>query len=133
MARVGDRAGAHPALSPRADLPGRGVEQRAAFGSVAIERVELLAVAALRDQRLLAVSAARLEPGEAVVGERQPVAALGVLALVDEVEAELALPGHDARDRLAQLRIGRRRVALGYGRLPACVVRIRVVLRFIRR
>ena len=94
LACVGDRSRADELGAPGADLLARRVEQRAALGRVLVEACELLAVAAPGDHRH-AGPLAFLEATEAVVGERQPVTALGVLALIDEVQAGLTLPPDD--------------------------------------
>src|SRR5690606_9909555 len=60
---------------------------------------ELLAVLALQDQRDAVAPGALREAAEAVVGVREPVAAFRVFAFVDDVEADLALPADDVRDR----------------------------------
>jgi hypothetical protein len=73
-----------------------------ALGRVAVEVGELLAIAALREQRRRVV-VALLEAVEALVRVAEPVAALRVLALVEEVDAQLALAAHDPVDGRAEV------------------------------
>ena len=128
--------GAVPTQCGRAllDLPAGLVEQRPALGRVVVEVGELLAVLALQDQRLAACRRPRLEAAEAVVDIGEPVAALGVFALVDDIDADLALTRDHVGDHLAQRGVvfaARPIGAVGRGRLPTWVVRILLlVLRF---
>src|SRR5205085_11269213 len=94
-----DRLRADPDWTHRFDLLAGGIEVRALVARIAVEVGERLAVLPLGDQRHRArVGRPRLEAGEARLGIREPVAALRVLALVDKVEANLALPA----DRVGQ-------------------------------
>jgi hypothetical protein len=84
------------------DLVAGRVEQRAALAGVAIEVGEFLAVLALQQHRLAALRRPLGEATEPFVDIGEPVAFLGVFALVDDIEADLALPCHDGRDLRAQ-------------------------------
>ena len=85
------------------DLPGGFVEQRSALGCGAVEVREHLAVLPLQDDRLAACRWTRLEAAETIVDVREPVAALGVFAFVDHVDAGLALTRDDVGNHLAQI------------------------------
>jgi hypothetical protein len=99
LAAVNHGAGAEPQRAHALDLLARRIEQRATLGRIAVELGEGLAVLALRDERLLAGgSGPRLEAAEARLDVGEPVAALRVFALVDEVQADLALPADHGFD-----------------------------------
>ncbi len=97
---IRDRPGADPMRPPRPDLLARRVEQRAA-----------LAWRSRRSRRtprdrapcsiigLPPVGGRCLEAVEAALDIGEPVAALGVLALVDDIDPDRALPGDDGRHR----------------------------------
>jgi hypothetical protein len=87
----------------RVDLVARGVEERAALCGVAVEVGERRPVGTAGDERRLIAGGLDLKALEAIVGKGQPVSALRVLTLVDEIQAHLALAGHDIRDGSAQL------------------------------
>ncbi len=100
---IHDRTGAD--VFERAHLARRGarlLEERAALGRRLVELVEFLPVLAPLDQRHERAGLARLESRQAVVDERDPVAALGELAFVDEVDSGLALQPDDVRHLLLQ-------------------------------
>src|SRR5690606_31049868 len=103
---VRDRARADPVRPLPPDLLARRIEERAPLGRIAGELRELLAVLALQDQRDTIATRALREPAEAIVDVRQPVAALRVLAFVDDVEADLALLAHDFGDGGEAFRVG---------------------------
>ena len=63
-------------------------KKRALFGGPLVELRELLAVFAAR-RHGLPLALARRKSAEAVVGEGEPVAAFGALALVDDVQTNL--------------------------------------------
>ena len=96
---VGDRPGANPDGTQALDLLARCVEERALLAGIAIELGERLAVPALCDERHGArLGRARLEAAEARLDIGKPVATLGVLAFVDQVEPEVALLLHHVGD-----------------------------------
>src|SRR5262249_48992685 len=71
--------------------------QRTALAGVAIEIGKLLAVLALQQHGLAALRRSLREAAKPLVDIGEPVAFLGEFALVDHIEAELALPLHDGR------------------------------------
>jgi GAF domain-containing protein len=85
------------------DLPGGFVEQGSALGCGAVEVRENLAVLPLQDDRLAARRWTRLEAAETIVNVREPVAALCVFALIDHIDASLALTRNDVGNHLAQI------------------------------
>src|SRR5690606_9514262 len=88
------------------DLLARRVEERAPLGCVAVELRELLTVFALQDERNAVAAGTFREAAEAIVDVRQPVAAFRVLALVDDVEADLPLLADDVGDGGHPFRVG---------------------------
>ncbi len=98
----GTGAGLHRAFL--GDLRAGRIEQGAALGSILVEVGEFLAILALLDQRL---PARRLDLGEAAEARlhvAQPVAALGILAFVDDIDPDLALPRDHGAHILGELR-----------------------------
>jgi hypothetical protein len=68
-----------------------GEKQRLSFSRVSVEVRKLLAILASQQHRSGGRQCARFETAKPAVRERQPVAALGELALVDDVDANRAL------------------------------------------
>jgi bifunctional pyridoxal-dependent enzyme with beta-cystathionase and maltose regulon repressor activities len=76
-------------------LLARCVEKRALLARIFVEIRKGLAILALCDQRNRAGRGrARLEAAETLLHIGEPVAAFGVFALVDEIEADLSLLGN---------------------------------------
>src|SRR5688572_15036938 len=87
LARVANRLTTHPVANPgglRRDARGL-LEQRAARQRLRVEVVELLPIRARAQQRGRALGRHADESGEARTDERDPIAALGELAFVDDV------------------------------------------------
>jgi hypothetical protein len=91
VAGVRDGARTNPVFPNLFDLIARLKEECAAFGGPLVEVRKLLTILAERYDRW-SLALARCESTEAIIGEGQPVAAFGVLAFVDDVQAGLALP-----------------------------------------
>lgn len=87
----------------------RLVEERAVLGGVLVEFGEFLAVLAARQKMDAALCGPRLEAAETVFDIREPIAALGIFALIDDIDADRPLFGNDGANRLAQLRFVIRR------------------------
>jgi hypothetical protein len=75
------------------DLVAGFEKERAVLRSPAVEIREVFAILTKRDDRRAFAQPFR-ETAKAVIGERQPVALLRVFALVDDVEADVALVFH---------------------------------------
>ena len=100
-ARVADRSAAHQFHAARRHLTGRAaglLEQRPVFERFRVEVVELFPVEAV-DVSTLAITAASpgSKPGEPLVDEGDPVAALRELAFVHDVDAAVALQSTTSR------------------------------------
>src|SRR5579875_1330252 len=104
LTRVCYRRDANPVRTRVAHLR-RLVEEGPPLACVAIKSGELFSVSSLCDQRLPAERRTRLEAAEAVVHVGKPISAFRVLALVDDVEADLTLLANDLFDRGAQARL----------------------------
>ena len=87
---VGNGASADRMFAHFFDLVAGFEEKRSAFGGPLVKIRELLAIFALGHHgRPFALT--RRKSAEAIIGKRKPIAALGVLAFVDNVQADLAL------------------------------------------
>ena len=104
LADISDRPGADLHRAFLADLRARHIEQRAAFVGVAVKVGEFLAVLALLDQRFAFGSLDVGEAAEAGQHVAQPVAALGVFAFVDDIDADAALLRDDGRHIIGEPR-----------------------------
>src|SRR5262245_31522499 len=105
LADISDRRGTGLDRAPLGDLRARRIEQRAALGCVFVEVGEFLAVLAAFDQRLLVVRRDVREAAEPVLHIAQPVAAFGIFALVDDIDADVALAGDDRRHVFVKVRL----------------------------
>ena len=106
LADVSDGPGAGLYRPLFADLRARRIEQRAAFGGVTVEVCEFLPVLALLDQRLAGRLRDLGEAAETALHVAQPIAALGVFALVDDVDAGRALPRDHGGDVGGEASVG---------------------------
>ena len=95
LADIGHRPRAGLDRALLRDLRAGHVEQRAALVGIAVEVGELFAILALLDERLSLRLVDVGEAAEALEHVAQPVAALGIFAFVDDVDADLALPRDD--------------------------------------
>ncbi len=105
LADIGDRAGAGLHRALLGDLRAGRIEQRAALGGVFIEVGKFLAILAPLDQRFLVARGHLGETAEPVLHVAQPVAALGIFAFVDDIDADLALPRDDCRHIIGEMRL----------------------------
>jgi hypothetical protein len=87
------------------DLRSGCIKQRAAFGRVFVEVGELFAILAALDQRFFVSHGYFGETAEPILHIAQPVAALGIFPFVDDIDADLALPGDDGGDIAGELRL----------------------------
>ena len=90
----------------------RDIEQRAALSRIFVEICEGLAILTLREQRPPRILR-WLEAGQSAVDIAQPVAALGELAFVDDIDAGIPLRRYHGAD------VVRIRLAFGGGDLAA--------------
>ena len=97
-ADVGHRCGRDGVAPRELDALVRHEEQRLAFGRVLVEVGELLAILPARHHRAAGRKRTLLEAAEPSIGKREPVAALGQLAFVDDVDARCALLLDDPLD-----------------------------------
>ena len=96
-AGVGDGAGGGGVAAHQLHAVVAGEEKRLPLGRVPIELGEGLAILPLRHDRSAGRHRTLLESPQPVIHEREPVALLGQLALVDDVEASGALLRHHPR------------------------------------
>ena len=82
-----------------ADLVAGRVEQGAGLGRVIVEFGKILAILALHDERLAVLARTFGKAAETVIDVRQPIAALGVFAFVDDIEPNVALFSDDLANR----------------------------------
>ena len=105
LADIADRTGASLHRALLGDLRARRIKQRAAFVGVFVEIGKNFAVLALLDQRLAFGRNDVGEAAEAMHHIAQPIAALGVFAFIDDIDAGFALPRDNRRHVLAQMRV----------------------------
>ncbi len=104
LAHIGDRAGTGLHRALLRDLRAGRIKQCAALAGIFVEIGEVVAILALLDERL---AFRRLDVGEAaesLLHVAQPVAAFGIFAFVDDVDADGALVRDDGGDIFGEMR-----------------------------
>jgi hypothetical protein len=105
LADISNRTGAGLDGTFLRDLRAGRIEQRAALGCIFVEVGKFLAVLAALDQRFFVADRYFSEAAEPVLHVAQPVATLGIFALVDDIDPDLALPRDNRRDIVGELRL----------------------------
>lgn len=108
MSAVRDRRAANPKTPRCLDLVARFEKQSSSRCGVRVKIGEVFSILASQDHGRGRRALLQAKTDEAVIGEGQPVAPLGVFAFVNNVYSGLPLPGDDFSNRVVkrQLPIG---------------------------